>query len=579
MKYKNVLVNRILILFFVILLIGFISSADFDSDSVTSYVESVGGEIEGDIVVSDFGELESGTMQFAGEKAEIGEFVNGDLKKNDVVVSNVGIEKNKGMTVVTFNKEGGSFEIKGNKFENIKSQEEVGRPCFIKLDENGSISRADFETTDEGGIYVFEGTEIYVPANSRVTYNKGDGIRLEVALGEKLEKLPQLKEGYEGEAQVVRISGTYLEMFDGLVLNFGTIRWENGELFTDAWDGHVVLNDIFITGSDLMISASKKECDNCIFFDFENKNLIINTDKDYIISFLQDNDFVDIEEGDLFDIHTYDGTKLIIQNRDKESKYPLVEIGGMSKISNGDKIYEFNSNGELFVNQGVHYSTGEDSSKYYTPSSVEFYFSNLRVADENSKYITVDNSGSVFLSSYDKSPVNYNKVSEKYVENLVGKEFSFEDGVYEGSKNYILEGISKYWKSFSMFADAEIKKDVKSDLEKYKDVSVKFVTDKTFEKYFGFKNWFKSDELNFVDYGADRILLSPKEVVIRTDSVVRNDNIAYYLAVYGYISEDEYAKFGEKKFDYEYVEKVQKKLNEGKSNSNKIEGMEGILIE
>jgi len=567
--------KKFVFLVFGILILGFVSSADFNSETVTGYVEGVGGEITKDIEFSE-GNLVKGEIQFGDEEANVGKFVNSNMNDKEIIASNVEFSKDKTGSTFSFNKQNGSVEINGDKFENVKKDKEVGHPSFIKLDDEGKIEKADFETNDKGGVYVIDGTEFEVPPNSRVFYDKKNGIIINAKEGGKIVE-PKAKEGYEGELQVVKINGKDVNLGNKLILESGMVKWENGELLTTEWDGNVNLNGISILGSNLLIDTSKRACDNCISFDFEDKILIINTNKDSIISFSKDNPFIDFEEGDLFDINTYKGTSLEIQNRDKENKYPLIEIKGTCELRNGDKIYEFLPDGKLFVNQGIHYYTGKDSSKFYTPSPVELYFSNLKVSDNANKHITIDNSGSVFLSSYDKSPVNYNKVTERYVENFVGKEFSFEEGVFEGSKNYILESATKYWKAISNSLSLEEQEFMNKDIKNYKDTSVRFVTDDTFENYTGYKNWFKSDELEFVDYAADRILLNPKEVIIRADSIVRNDDLAYYLAVYGYISEEEYYKLGQKKFDYEYVDKIQNSLN--KKESNKIEGLDGLSVE
>ena len=272
-------------------------------------VQSLGAEVLKEVRFDDEGEIETGSLQFGNTSGGVGKIVNKNLKEGDIVVSNVKLDKSKTDSTFSFNKEGGSLEIKGDKFENIKACENEGDKCFVNLDEEGEISKADFETNEKGGVYVFEGTEINVPANSRVTYDKNTGIKIDVADDGELNELPKLKEGFEGEGSVVKISGKNVKLPGGHVLQEGELSY-NGKNFYVKNGNEATIEGVEIKNvhenTNIFFDGKRHE-GNYISMDFENKKLVAGVEKgsegeysefeynSFVAEFKEDNPFINID--------------------------------------------------------------------------------------------------------------------------------------------------------------------------------------------------------------------------------------------------------------------------------------------
>ncbi|MEM4625212.1 MAG: M23 family metallopeptidase [Candidatus Pacearchaeota archaeon] len=122
--------------------------------------------IKQDLRVMDNGIIESGEIDLKDEEKDISRFISPDFEDGQVKARNIKLVFDKDSTKVIFDKESGSFEISGNKFDNIKPS----KNSFIKLDKEGKILEASFMTGSKGGEYNFNGVKIKVPKNSEVNY-------------------------------------------------------------------------------------------------------------------------------------------------------------------------------------------------------------------------------------------------------------------------------------------------------------------------------------------------------------------------------------------------------------------------
>ncbi|MCW8965202.1 MAG: hypothetical protein OQK82_00735, partial [Candidatus Pacearchaeota archaeon] len=336
--------KEILFLVFLVCLIGFVRCELSDS-IINDYVSSINGKVIGEVVVNENGILESGEFNFGSEKANIGEFViDHEVDSDIIVVSNIKFSKQNSKSILAFDQDEGNVEIYGDKFEGFKSQNEVGHPCYIELDENGNIESLDLTKGDEGGIVVVEGTEIYVPANSRVIYDKDKGIEINIIEGEELKELPKprLKEGYEVGIQSVRISGKDIKLPEGHVLKEGILRVnDEGNLFVareeeaiiDTVKFHKVRNDVNIY-FDEDFNPEEHQNEDYYFSNGKKKNVKSSSEGEVVVEYLAGDDYFNMytkdSEGnvipdgkDYFKISVEKGDSLDVTKNN--NNFPLLE--------------------------------------------------------------------------------------------------------------------------------------------------------------------------------------------------------------------------------------------------------------
>lgn len=101
----------------------------------------------------------------------------------EVVVKGVKLEVIDDRNVkLIFEDEGARICIKENCFENIVQEDIAKHPTYVKINNNGSITKADFTTNENGGFYNFGGGPIKIPPNSRIYYNQESGEPPQVTL-------------------------------------------------------------------------------------------------------------------------------------------------------------------------------------------------------------------------------------------------------------------------------------------------------------------------------------------------------------------------------------------------------------
>ena len=139
-------------------------------------------------------------------------------------------------TTIIFDGEESFLDVDGRRFENIQpSADDLN--AFIKLDESGEIIGADFMTNERGGAYNFFGEDIIVPANSRVIFDKKNGLVIEADEGSEFKEDFGLKN--------LKIRGDNLKLFNGNILNSGELNYDSlGQAYI-AEGNSVLVNGVF----------------------------------------------------------------------------------------------------------------------------------------------------------------------------------------------------------------------------------------------------------------------------------------------------------------------------------------------
>ena len=479
-------------------------------------VQSLGAEVLKEVRFDDEGEIETGSLQFGNTSGGVGKIVNKNLKEGDIVVSNVKLDKSKTDSTFSFNKEGGSLEIKGDKFENIKACENEGDKCFVNLNEEGEISKAEFETNENGGTYVLGGTEVVVPANSRVTYDKERGIDINVAEGSELKELPRKKDGFEGERKIVQIKGKDVKFPNGIILQEGSLNvGKNGELFLDGTSTPKINNIEILFPEKMMIYTSGEEClKSCMSFDFENKELVISGGEKFSsqFAFKKGNDFIKIEEGDdYFEIFPDKNSRIEINNRDDEGLIPKLKIEGKFKLNNGNlEIKKDNEDNTVRMNkQYISYTSSPVEIEFdlFTLSGnqageyVKFGENQKLVMDNGNKYFITSSTEDIsqeiedISQSIESSRLSYNYPTEESLEKVYGFQINFQ-GINEGKQGDILSNFRTQLNTMT----PEMKNSVKN---------IYVLDDKTFEDV-----WFPvvpaSESCAFAAIGGKTVVMREK---------------------------------------------------------------------
>ena len=188
------------------------------------------------VLIMLIGGVQASALFSGEEEVNISHLIGGDF---DVSVKGVEFRQEKGVSILTFEEQGSSIDINGNKFENIKSQSQAKHPSYINLDEEGNILKADFTTT-EGGLYTIGESTFYMPPNSRVYYDSESGQSPKILLEEnleldfsELEDFSKLQGDFYYEGKQFKINGNKISGLEG---GIGRVSVLNGEI-VKVWEG------------------------------------------------------------------------------------------------------------------------------------------------------------------------------------------------------------------------------------------------------------------------------------------------------------------------------------------------------
>ena len=452
-------------------------------NQVETYVEA-GAEITQDLEVNEEGGIEEGIIQFGGEKDDgkekkIGNLVGEGLNEEDISVQgDIEFIKKEGASTFTF--KGGDVKIKGNEFKNIQplveeTEETSKKEAFVKLDERGEVMECDFTTNEKGGSYVIGNDKLNVPPNSRVLFKDGKAEILVPDNGE-IKELPSLADT-SIRGNLIEIKGKDVKLPQGMVLESGVLSYKDGQAFISEKNS-VIINgveidnqygsnkiNIFTDGKkhdiENYISLAPKPKDSSLAMKFGSEtNDLLN------LKFKENNPFVKIEGGDLFEINPRKHSEILINGRDSLGEIPEVIARGNFKIIEdsrdiialNDKIF-FDNNllGRttspielkiLRVDGSSAFGGGSiEESKYAKGLEYVGESQVMRISNFNEFAIGPENKANWEISPYEGSylkreispRLTYNYPTIKGFEESTGKEIRFINSEYD-ENDFILEG-------------------------------------------------------------------------------------------------------------------------------------------
>lgn len=204
------------------------SKAIFEKNNEVRNFISNGAVLTQDIEIDNSGKVISGNIDFGSNSGDVSGFFDDSVKSGTIRATNSEFEKISSGAILKLEKEGANIRINNTVFRNIKPSE----GSLIELNEKGEVVSANFLVNENGGNYIFGGTEFFAPAGSEVIFENGI-ITMNVPDGSRISKMPEMKDvGFNDEK--VSIIGKNVILPDGHVLNDGVLNYKNGKLFVDS---------------------------------------------------------------------------------------------------------------------------------------------------------------------------------------------------------------------------------------------------------------------------------------------------------------------------------------------------------
>lgn len=129
-----------------------------------------------------------------------------------------------------------TIQIGENTFSNFKESGSPNKGMIFIIDKNGDLEKSDFLVNDKGSDYIFGNQKIYAPANSRIIYDKTNGIKIIPPKGAKLDKLSETMENikpnsnFNYETFIVADNGE-ITLPSNDILNKGTLLLKDKQIF------------------------------------------------------------------------------------------------------------------------------------------------------------------------------------------------------------------------------------------------------------------------------------------------------------------------------------------------------------
>ena len=339
-----------------------------------------------------------------------------------------GIEFSDGSII--FTEENSYVEINGNRFENIIPINSWGAHSRVQIGLNGEILSANLAVNGSGGAFFLGGEKIIVPPNSNIYYlnihnsksrgdyvidiNKGGGI---VNLGG--DEFEFFKEGtlnYDSSgfnlptgSKVKKmkfpqeIRGQNINLFDEVFLEIGECSLsEEGYSLIDGiaiYEG-IKIESSFYEGKDLLIAKEgailPEDFNNFVQKNSKGIRFQSSSNGGMNISFLEDNNFFDLNEGNL-GINEERTLSMVISGGDAIDIFNLYDFnkdfiqikhtseGGTTEIITGK--HSFNLVGDSFSTELGNLNTKNKISVPFTLVSNSLKSNFLKMEDDNGYYI------------------------------------------------------------------------------------------------------------------------------------------------------------------------------------------------
>ncbi|MFB6246455.1 MAG: hypothetical protein ABEI74_02620 [Candidatus Pacearchaeota archaeon] len=327
---------------------------------------------------------------------------------------------------------------------------------FIKLNKKGGIKEANFLTNDKGGNYTINGVSIEAPPNSRVNYN---GERFYLPDGSEVREVNKPAKIHGSNLRVNRKEKYYRFSGD---LRFD----ENGQAYIKGGDSFsmngVKVKPRYSYAEDFDEEAWRKNRINVFFdgdahsgeyFSFGEKNFVMSGGSLGIVAnFGRENPYLNIEEGDNFEVTELKNSELKIENRRDEGLVPKLHLRGENpklELNNDGKEIKYHL-GKVFLNDLRKSDSTSSPIKFSFQGTEEEVF----VDNFNRFAIAPEGSGKAYVSEFEdietklSSRVEYNyfdSFSKEDTEKIFGYPVEFvSEKISEGEKQKILGRLRDY---------------------------------------------------------------------------------------------------------------------------------------
>ena len=242
------------------------------------------------------------------------------------------------------------LNLNGNLFENILSLNERDYKQFLRLNLKGELIQSLFIVDENGGKYIFENKSLDIPPESIVSFDKINGVQIELPKNVNFSKFPNLLNYLIGNTPT-SIKGDNLLLPNGILLN-GEVSineegflLQNGEatykkmLFSSTLD-----NEILIANENANLEGYAgnwiRQTSNLLEMQSAN-NSFIN------LEFLAGHDIMNTDDKDNMIINAEKGDGLKFEKRADEGLIPLLT----HKSSANGKTIIYNDKLELDFNK------------------------------------------------------------------------------------------------------------------------------------------------------------------------------------------------------------------------------------
>lgn len=216
---------------------------------IKGYVNK-GAQILNEIKLDSSGKVEQGEIQFQDKEAEIKNLIGGNVE-GDILVKQVKLKKEKGISTITFTGETGVLNINGDEYTNIKKYSDITH-AYVKLNEQGIITEADFTTNEKGGRYLIGADYIPVPPNSRLTFI-GSKAQVYVAEGSEFKDIQASLKSFDKTHYDIGVMGRNVKLPDGLILQDGRI------VYNSNYNNPIIKHGEYAKISNLLIAAGEED--------------------------------------------------------------------------------------------------------------------------------------------------------------------------------------------------------------------------------------------------------------------------------------------------------------------------------
>jgi hypothetical protein len=340
-------------------------------------------------------------------------FVSGVEYFNLTYFSGGGIEKGVG---ILFYADNSYLNIGEKTFENIAFYSNPKQPSYIYLNKEGEIIRADFNVNVNGGMYNFNGKEIFVPPFARVffetrptmspieTEHLPNGIDIQLSSNSDLTKFSNLL-NFNQEL--------FSQIYRGENIKFEDFILEKGEvMFQD--EGILLLSDReenLATWNDLKLDLSENK-KNLLIANYDtnlanyNGNWIQQKDANHLHMSISEfgTTKIDVLEGnDLFDVSGGDKLNFILENK---NAFEIVKTKDSVTLNPGK--------GEFTIVNGNNFLSFRDGRVYYETDlsrlGANFNSVPLKIESSSSFKESLDEIGYIYTLLFD----NFNSFTTSF---------------------------------------------------------------------------------------------------------------------------------------------------------------------